>query len=348
MREKIFTENGEEIVRKKISLITFVCSIFVIYLHSYNLKMYGIDELSIGMQKIIYSVEQYNVKIIRIAVPMFFLISGMLFFRTFEIKTLITKWKRRFFSLVIPYVIWCSLYYFYFVFSTNSDTVRSIMNGSVEIELSVENWIRWLWIDKYYTLWFLQNLILYVVISPVLFLLLKNRNRKYPTGLIVPIVVVYIIQTGMVNSDYLNGFSYYIVGSYIGINCKEYINKRSKIVSIISVVYILIQVLSGFYFWNVFLEIVYLIAIWFALDYICLEKIKVKWWMQISFFTYVSHDVFLQAYKKIVWLLFGNREWIILPGYFLIPIVVELTLILIAYLLKKHTPHVWKCIVGLR
>lgn len=41
------------------------------------------------------------------AVPMFFFISGFLFFLKKDTYT--SKWKKRFHSLVIPYIIWCAI-----------------------------------------------------------------------------------------------------------------------------------------------------------------------------------------------------------------------------------------------
>ena len=115
--KKIFqcTENRETNIRKKFSIISFVCSLFVIYIHALNLGKYGIDENSVCIGHITYVIETYAGYIIGIAVPMFYFISAILFFRTFDLRNLLKKWKTRVFTILIPYLIWCCLHYLYFV-----------------------------------------------------------------------------------------------------------------------------------------------------------------------------------------------------------------------------------------
>lgn len=85
----------------KITWAMFFCNLAIL-LHHANLKNYFNGD---GNSIIIYVMDFFSV----IAIPAmtwFFFISGYLFFRQFEMNQLLRKWKSRFKSLVIPYLLW--------------------------------------------------------------------------------------------------------------------------------------------------------------------------------------------------------------------------------------------------
>lgn len=170
-------EDREHIIRNKFTMLSFLCSVLVIYIHTFNLGTYQIDGNSLGVGKAVYEIESYMNAMIRFAVPMFFIISGLLFFRTFEMKNLFSKWKSRGKSIVIPYIIWCTLYYVYYLILTNMPVIKDKMNQE-PVSFSFIEWLRWLTTDEYYTLWFLQNLIVFIALAPVIYGLLKERCKK--------------------------------------------------------------------------------------------------------------------------------------------------------------------------
>ena len=104
------TGSGERRFHDQISWLMFLFSIFVIWVHSYN-----VDLFSGGAQDGIWSladrIENFvSVGLGQIAVPGFFLLSSYLFFRNFSWDKLVGKWKSRVFSVLIPYVVWNLIY----------------------------------------------------------------------------------------------------------------------------------------------------------------------------------------------------------------------------------------------
>ena len=100
------TGSGEKRFHDQISWLMFLFSIFVIWVHSYN-----VDLFSGGAQDGVWSladrIENFvSVGLGQIAVPGFFLLSSYLFFRNFSWDKLTGKWKSRIFSVLIPYVVW--------------------------------------------------------------------------------------------------------------------------------------------------------------------------------------------------------------------------------------------------
>lgn len=77
--ERFGTDKDEKIINNKFIFISFFCSILVIYIHTFNLETYSINEGAVGIAKVAYVVETYWTNVLKIAVPMFFFISGILF-----------------------------------------------------------------------------------------------------------------------------------------------------------------------------------------------------------------------------------------------------------------------------
>ena len=75
---------------------------------------------------------------------------------------------------------------------------------------------------------------------------------------------------------------------------------------------------------------------------------ELPWWMTIGFFTYVAHDIFLEAFEKILWVVGGNKAILALMDYIFMPILMEVLLIGIAYIAMRWFPGVWKVVTGNR
>ena len=342
-------KSTETHIRNKITILTFISSILVIYIHTYNAVPYGIEDATSGFPYAILCIENFwGGSIAGRANALFFFISGLLFFRTFQIQDLFKKWKSRVKSILIPYVIWCSLYYLYYVAVTHIPFVVRLMNGNETIEFSITNWIDWLWKDQYFTLWFLKSLIMLIALAPVLWVLFNNHVKKIPTGTILLIVFILCLSKGLIPIKLPAGIDSYAVGAYIGMNHREQLKWNNKVASILGLLYTAFMVLSNMRFINLYTQILLFVAMWFALDLINLDEKKFPWWMSITFFTYVAHDVFLEMFEKIFLKLFGTQPIFALLDYIFMPIVTFWVLVLIAWLLRKCAPHVWKVVTGAR
>ena len=94
--------NGDmsENVYNRLNFIAALCAIFVVYIHSDNTTQYElcgwIGEITKFIEGILAS------SIISVAVPLFFLISGLLFFRDYNLNKVLSKYKSRIKSTVIP------------------------------------------------------------------------------------------------------------------------------------------------------------------------------------------------------------------------------------------------------
>lgn len=335
-------DKQEQGVRNKIAIISFGCSLLVIWIHTYNLETYGITQNSIGISYIVYCIEKFWSAITRIAVPMFFLMSGFLFFRSFSWDKLVYKYTRRLKTIVIPYICWCSLYYIYFVIISKIPYIRNVIGEDAVKTLSLVEWLSSLWGQCYYVFWFLKNLIIFIILTPLIHILLKNRDR-IPLGTIILLALIFNKYFGWVNM--IEGIEMYALGSWLAINYKDLVLYKNRKLTYMGLIYILGLLVTQFKWYNIFFEIILYFSIWFALDIFEYSK-DLPWWMQITFFTYVAHDVFLEGFEKVVWIMFGNNPVIALLDYIFMPILVFCFLTLLAFIMKNYFGFVWKILTG--
>lgn len=89
----MFWETIEESqIRKKFSLLLFICSLLVIFIHANNIQEITVSNGPTFLERLVIGIETYWGEVTKIAVPYFFMISGFLFFRTFKISKLLEKW----------------------------------------------------------------------------------------------------------------------------------------------------------------------------------------------------------------------------------------------------------------
>ena len=161
--------------------------------------------------------------IANIAVPCFFAISGFLFYYNFSWNKLIGKWKRRIFSLVIPFVIWNTIIYVYYYFIS-----RVSVFEMETVNFSVKGFILAIVNSTNSPLWFIRTLVVYIIVSPLLVKLWKNKA----IGLLMIVSLVgtnYIgISTPIVSNYYLPMF---LLGAYMAIYHSDLILNRGGYIS---------------------------------------------------------------------------------------------------------------------
>ena len=108
----------EQAYRNRVSWMMFLLSILVIWVHSYNVELFAGGLWGPSWESAAWLEDFLSVTVGQIAVPGFFLLSSCLFFRNFTWEKLASKWKRRFFSVAVPYGVWNLLYYFGYVTAT--------------------------------------------------------------------------------------------------------------------------------------------------------------------------------------------------------------------------------------
>lgn len=209
------TGSGEKRFHDQVSWLMFVFSIFVIWVHSYN-----VDLFSGGAQDGIWSladrIENFvSVGLGQIAVPGFFLLSSYLFFRNFSWDKLPRKWKSRIFSVLIPYVVWNIIYYLGYMTASRLLAMRSVVGRDVIPFTAQEIWRA---VSQYAyapIFWYLYQLIFLIIVSPVIYAFVKNRA----IGLFWIVGLVFAVHLHLdMRHPNTDALLYYSVAAYFAVH----------------------------------------------------------------------------------------------------------------------------------
>lgn len=346
---------------KKIKFITFFCAILVVFIHSYNLKKYSINSLSLGFSKVTYIIESFiSQGVARVAVPLFFVISAFLFFYNLSEDTVsfdwfIKKYKKRFKSLVIPFLIWNTISYLIYLLPYFIIPIRSIITGYIK-EPTIINFIQGVFLFKYNMIfWFIFNLIILVILSPIIYLVLKNKTR----GQIFTIFILsmWLLRTkngnAILDSSFrLDALCFFTIGSYVALHGENIFKKILKKKHAF--------MLIGFWIFLIILNIVYrskftykfgifigIPAMWYGFDFI-LDRLSVFKYMNHTFMIYALHAIILKITTNLIFKFLGENTAFALLNYFVSPVITLFIIYLFANILKKYHPVVYGIINGSR
>lgn len=157
------------------------------------------------------------------AVPAFFLFSGFLFFREgylFSLKNYAGKLHRRVRTLLIPYFFWNGVVLVRFYFTQH---FIGISNDGLPLiaDFTAIEWLRAFW-DLYggnpicFQFWFIRDLMVIVLLSPILFLLLNTRYIKWV--FLLSVFVFWILQIPSPPGLSLTSVLYFSLGAMFSIN----------------------------------------------------------------------------------------------------------------------------------
>lgn len=157
--------------RNKITWFSTVFSVLVVWVHSAN------GELFLGRSRAAGYVEAFEkflgFTVGQIAVPGFFMMSGYLFYRGFRWSRLGEKWNSRIRSVLVPFLMWNSIYYLGYVIGSRLPVVTDIMGkGMVPFDwyTAVEAVLHY---SYHYVFWYLYQLILLILLAPALYGVLR-------------------------------------------------------------------------------------------------------------------------------------------------------------------------------
>lgn len=194
---------------RKIKFISLFAMIAVVYIHSYNFTdnyLTPTTRISEGFSFSAMFEYFFSNGICQFAVPLFFIISGFLFYYTYKntLDGYKTKLSSRIYSLVVPYILWCFISAL-FVLCLNFSDVTSELDIVKQFPVEkTTDFLKCLINPPAFQLWFLQQLIIFAIISPVIYLLIK-----YTKGLIlIPFAGLWLFDISfIINSQALFFFS---------------------------------------------------------------------------------------------------------------------------------------------
>lgn len=328
----------------KVILLNIALTFIIVVLHSNPLNRIGIDYSNSYL--LVHSIEVFA----QIGVPMFFFISAMLFYKSISaMSTIKDKLKNRIKSLVIPYLLWNIIFVAIYGIMTHIPFIASMMNmppvpsDVAGICLSILN-------SKYTVLWFVKDLIVFCLISPVFYVMLKSKI----------IMVVSICGLVFLNMSYSMEYEsiwhwlpVYLLGAYIGYN-KLYMippteNYQRKIAVGCTLIILGLYALAFLDDRRMFLfRFLSPVLVWALYDCFpakwTLTKFQEKKWMRGLFFIYCTHFFIINIFQKIIFKILPHNHLCINSIQLITPVLVFLFLVACINMISEN--KIYRVLIG--
>ena len=341
----------------KLKVTSFLLMILVVFIHSYNL-----NDSSSGVKGYLYLTENFiSGGIALVAVPLFFIVSGFLFF--FSVtngrKEIFGKMSKRFYTLLVPFVFWSLFSLLIYLAIQSFPQFDRFFNQTLIKDFTLKELLLKVFIDPFaYQLWFLRDLIVLVIFSPLIYWSIKQLNFI----IVIMALIVWFLNSDLIIISNLS-FPFFIIGSWLGIRKKYKLDKVPSILTVtflglwLLILWLLVFVISfntDFSHLYIFVKntgiLFGLVAFWGVYDlvYATSEKrfLILLPVLPYTFFLYGFHEPILSIIKKILFLLFGKADFSLLFIYFLAPVLVIVISLFTAHLLKRFIPRLYLIVSG--
>ena len=325
----------------KLKILSLIAMVLVVFIHSYFISQ----------------------GVARVAVPIFFTISGYLYFLSYKstVNDYITKTKKRLKTLVLPYLLMSFFIVLSYTFILDP-LFGHYINKSINIfHNSITDTLRVIFIDPLpYQLWFLRDLILLSFLSPFIYYLLKYLKIYFILILIFLWLPITSFSFYIFSNEAILFFS---LGAYLTTKQDILLQIRKRRVNyFFTITWLLILIIKSVVdiklginntFSCILLKISIIwggVAVWTLYD-ICINKEGVNKCLlknsTYSFFIYLIHEpLLLSTLKKLSSLIIKKNELFLLFFYFFNAFLTIVICIIIAKVLRKYTPKLYSIITG--
>jgi surface polysaccharide O-acyltransferase-like enzyme len=308
----------------------------------------------------------------RMTVPMLFLLSGLLLFQDRKLNWSLvkSKWSSRLWRLLVPFLIWNAIvlsiqvsgqllpftrrFFTGATFEVDNASFYTISDALLGFDSGPVNW----------PLWFLRDLCLLVLASPLLYFIVKQTK-----GLIL-VVLCFVWFRFFIGYDpfpFLStdtgGVFFFSFGMFLGYTDSHAIEEevKKKRISVLLVGIYFITALFEAYAkqknWPTFvlyrINIIIGVIAAYGLTYWIIGNEKVRKALlllaPVSYLIYLAHGSLLMAFKKLGYVIIGpERDISLLSIYFGAPLITTGVLVLLYFLLDSKCRAILGVLTGRR
>lgn len=352
-----------EELRERIDFIRFPLIVGVVFIHANIISVNfagssaGISEMSFVSTLI---TDYLSNVLFRLAVPMFFITSGYLFFYTYQHSWLgyTDKVRSRIKTLLIPLFFWNILWLcaialaeiipFTVVFFSGNNTF--IVNYKVFDYLNAIFGLDQLPIAGQF--WFIRDLFIMVLFAPIIYILV----RWIPYIVLPALIFCWYMYIWPITIPTIPAVTFFVLGAFLGVKKFDFclLDKFGKYLLPLYLILSVIDVLTKGEAYNNIIHnaglLVGINIVFYTAKYMkrwpLLNK-TVVWATPATFFVFAFHEPFQLIVRKILYkVLNPSTDLSILILYFAIPILVIAIGLGLYVLLKRFTPGLVKVIAG--
>ncbi|MCS4227982.1 acyltransferase [Sphingobacterium sp. BIGb0165] len=362
----------EELQSKTIDFLRFPLIVGVVFIHTdfSDIVMAGVKQISFVNYPIFSRVFFLFSKVIfEACVPLFFFISGFLFFyktEGFSREIYLKKLKNRIRSLLVPYIFW-NLLIILFLMLAQTFLSGSLVSGRNKLitDYSLLDWLWSFWDTSQVNphmkktlpinspFWFIRDLMVVIVFSPIVYILIK----KLKAYAVIILGLLWIFNPFF----YLPGLSivsffFFTAGAYFSIHKMNFVEVLKPMLRALAPLYILIVVMALYFagagWWSYLYCAGVVVGLLLAITVSAYFIESGKWHLNPfltngSFFIYAYHRLPLVFVIKILFKWLNPRsDGALLLLYLACPAIVILLGLLIYSLLRQRLPRFTAIISG--
>lgn len=360
---------NDSLLSRTISCLRFPLIIGVVFIHS-NLLVVNIQGNIVRYDQ--WPVAKFVMTLFSsvfadISVPLFFFISGFLFFYNTEFtkEIYINKIKKRFRTLLVPYMIWNFVAFIILLIEVHPKVIQ-FFPLLKDYRVDIVSFLSSFWVTNLpmsmsgpcnpinTPLWFIRDLLVIVLFSPIIWWTI----RKLRIFFVISMGIIWFFTLG----EYV-GFPglchqslfFFPLGAYFSINQLNFVEMSRK-VSWVPFVYVLIAIIDVL-IWNQtnspflhHLNILFGMVTVVIIASLLIEKRKIHIYSFLtgaSFFVYALHNLFLGKMTKVVVMIAQPESpCLVLFLYFLMPMVAILICLGIYKLINRYLPNLGTVLTG--
>jgi fucose 4-O-acetylase-like acetyltransferase len=330
----------------------------VVFIHNYVTEVNFTDkteiyEIPFYVEKIRYLISQI---IARVAVPLFFLISGFLLY-IIETKYATTL-KKKCRTILLPYILWNILSIIFFFAAQSFSFTKPYFVNNIIRNFGVIDWIdvfigKFTALRKYqyplvYQFWFLRDLfILYL-----LYIVIKKIVDKFPFSAFVILCLLWLNNINIIISN--EALLFFTLGYYVVKYSLDY--KKLDAIKLVDIIVVYITTITIELFFSKYVPTVHKIniivgsIIFIKLTNYFIQNIKVNkmliWLEKYAFFVYAIHEPCLTIMKKLSVKIIPMKGCWILLQYFGIAFFGIIIFLIAGIIIKKLFPKTYSILTG--
>ena len=336
----------------KKTILSFFAVFLVITIHNSAINQYQIppDNLTTATS-FIRNFFSYNLG--AVAVPFFFLVSGIALFRDYKPSLYKQKLTRRIKTLLIPYLIW-NIFGLLFAIAYTYTPLSQLISGREAFTPTIPNILEGIFLYKYnYPFWFMYALIIFVILTPLFHLLL---SRKW-LGLLscTGFFCLCLIDQPVFGLN-LSFLVFYFLGCYIGRYHLSSFTKitKPKFSALAGLTTLITLTLRTLVIYNIIslptiihqiTLLILLLSLWFAVDSI-IAKIKPHKYMDEFFPIYTIHPYFIAVITKVIYLILPATSFMLLINELTSPILTLIIVTTISFYWHQKLPKSYTIAFG--
>lgn len=361
-------QNKDQVLSNTIAFVRFPLIMAIVLIHTYisdQPNVGGVIMIPSGKFPAFDTFEYFLRQCIaELAVPTFFLMSGFLFFyktNSFTLEKYEYKLKKRFHSLLIPYIVWNLIYMVYMILVQTLVPSMTSPDRKMILDYSMIDFLDSFWHYDgvsyggpiYGPLWFIRDLIVLVILSPIFYYVIKKTKYLF----ILLISLLYIAGIGLLTPGLgMQSILFFCIGAYYSINKKNLVCMKDSHIYILLFIGIILLFLDitlrgnviNAYLHRMFIVIMTLILLPMVSKFVAKTNNKSLYPLlaESSFFVYVTHRFIITLPNKFWVLLVPVNSFTASLALILIPIVVSLICFLIYLILKRISPKFAAFLIG--